>query len=38
VDRLEELEQQIGFGWAAFNLVVIAVVYLMVFKPGGPGG
>jgi uncharacterized membrane protein len=35
VDRLEVLEQQIGLGWAAFNLVVIAVVYLMVFRPGG---
>lgn len=38
VARLDELERRIGLGWGAFNVVVLAVVFLMVFKPGGPGG
>ena len=33
--RLLSLEKRIGFGWGAFNLLVVAAVYLMVFKPGG---
>jgi hypothetical protein len=31
---LKTLEKQIGAGWGIFNLLVIAAVYLMVFKPG----
>jgi uncharacterized membrane protein len=31
---LQQLEKRVGLGWAAFNVLVIGVVYLMVFKPG----
>jgi uncharacterized membrane protein len=31
---LDGLEKRISLGWGAFNLIVIAIVYLMVFKPG----
>jgi hypothetical protein len=24
----------VGFGWGAFNVLVIGAVYLMVFQPG----
>jgi len=33
VARLKTLEKQVGFGWGAFNLIVVAVVFLMVFQP-----
>jgi uncharacterized membrane protein len=33
--RLLGLEKRVGFGWGAFNLLIVAAVYLMVFKPGG---
>jgi len=32
--QLEGLEKRVAFGWGAFNLLVVAAVYLMVFKPG----
>ncbi len=35
VGRLLNLEKRVGFGWGAFNLLVVAAIYLMVFKPGG---
>jgi uncharacterized membrane protein len=35
VARLKQLEKRIGFGWGAFNVLVVGAVYLMVFKPGG---
>lgn len=34
VADLTSLEKRVGFGWAVFNVLVIAAVYLMVFKPG----
>ncbi|MGH9061493.1 MAG: DUF2269 family protein, partial [Acidimicrobiales bacterium] len=34
VARLDDLEKRIGLGWGVFNVVVLVVVYLMVFKPG----
>jgi uncharacterized membrane protein len=34
VAELTSLEKKVGFGWGAFNVLVIAAVYLMVFKPG----
>ncbi|HLI00212.1 MAG TPA: DUF2269 family protein [Acidimicrobiales bacterium] len=34
IDRIESLEQRIAFGWGVFNLLVVAVVCLMVWKPG----
>lgn len=34
VARLSGLEKRISLGWGAFNVVVIAVVFLMAFKPG----
>lgn len=33
--ELKAYERRVGFGWAAFNLAVVAAVYLMIFKPGG---
>jgi hypothetical protein len=33
--RLVGLEKRIGFGWGAFNLLVVGAIYLMVFQPGG---
>lgn len=35
VVELQKLEKRVGFGWGVFNVLVIAAVYLMVFKPGG---
>jgi len=35
VARMKSLEKRVGFGWGAFNLLVVAAVYLMVFQPGG---
>ena len=32
--ELQRLEKRVGFGWGVFNLLVVAAVYLMVFKPG----
>lgn len=32
--ELHRLEKRVGFGWGVFNALVIAAVYLMVFKPG----
>ncbi len=32
--QLQRLEKRVGFGWGVFNVLVIAAVYLMVFKPG----
>jgi hypothetical protein len=34
VERLDALERRVSVGWGLFNLIVVAVVYLMVFKPG----
>lgn len=34
VHTLQSLERKIGFGWGAFNVLVIGAVYLMVFQPG----
>ncbi|HET7523779.1 MAG TPA: hypothetical protein VFJ79_06510 [Acidimicrobiales bacterium] len=34
VAELMGLEKKVGFGWGVFNALVIAAVYLMVFKPG----
>lgn len=34
VAELKSLEKRVGFGWGVFNVLVIAAVYLMVFKPG----
>lgn len=34
VAELDRLERRIGAGWGVFNIVVVVVVYLMVFKPG----
>lgn len=34
VAQLDRLERSIAAGWALFNVVVVAVIYLMVFKPG----
>jgi hypothetical protein len=34
VAHLAGLEKRISLGWAGFNLIVVAVVVLMVFKPG----
>jgi hypothetical protein len=31
---LAALEKRVALGWGVFNLVVVAAVYLMVFKPG----
>ncbi len=35
VAKMKGLEKRVGFGWGAFNVLVVAAVYLMVFKPGG---
>jgi len=35
VAELDRLERVIAAGWALFNVVVVAVIFLMVFKPGG---
>jgi hypothetical protein len=34
VAQLKHLERRISLGWGVFNLLVVAAVYLMVFKPG----
>ncbi len=34
VAALRNYEKRVGFGWGAFNVLVIGVVYLMVFQPG----
>lgn len=34
VDELYRLERMIAAGWALFNVIVVAVMFLMVFKPG----
>jgi hypothetical protein len=34
VDQLTTLEKRIALGWGVFNLLVVAAIYLMVFKPG----
>ena len=31
---LQQLERRVGLGWAAFNVMVVGAVYLMVFQPG----
>ena len=31
---LDTLSRRISIGWGVFNVVVVVVVYLMVFKPG----
>jgi uncharacterized membrane protein len=31
---LVALEKRVALGWGVFNLIVVAAVYLMVFKPG----
>jgi uncharacterized membrane protein len=35
VDRIASLERRIGAGWGSFNLLVVVIVALMVWKPGG---
>jgi uncharacterized membrane protein len=34
VGRIDQLEKRIGLGWGLFNVIAIAVVFLMVFQPG----
>jgi uncharacterized membrane protein len=34
VAELEILERRVALGWGVFNLLVVAAIYLMVFKPG----
>lgn len=34
VAALRSYEKRVGFGWGAFNVLVIGAVYLMVFQPG----
>ncbi len=34
---LSALEKRVAAGWGAFNVLVVVIIYLMVFKPGGPG-
>jgi uncharacterized membrane protein len=34
VAQLERLEQQISWGWGAFDVVFLVILYLMVFTPG----
>ena len=34
VAQLNALEKRISLGWGLFNLIVVVVIYLMVFKPG----
>jgi hypothetical protein len=34
VASLRSLEKRVGFGWGAFNVLVIGALYLMVFQPG----
>ena len=34
VHTLQSLERKVGFGWGAFNVMVVGAVYLMVFQPG----
>ncbi|MCU4187044.1 hypothetical protein K6U06_21950 [Acidiferrimicrobium sp. IK] len=34
VAQLDALATRISLGWGAFNVVVLVVVYLMIFKPG----
>jgi hypothetical protein len=34
VGRIEDLERRIAVGWGVFNVVVVVVVFLMVFRPG----
>jgi uncharacterized membrane protein len=34
VGELARLEQRISIGWAAFDVLFLVVIYLMVFKPG----
>ncbi len=33
-DRIEGLERRVALGWGVFNVVTIAVVALMVWRPG----
>jgi uncharacterized membrane protein len=35
VAELQRLERAVAVGWALFNVVAVAVIFLMVFKPGG---
>jgi hypothetical protein len=34
VAALKALEKRVGFGWGAFNVLVVGALYLMVFQPG----
>jgi hypothetical protein len=34
VAALRRFERRVGFGWGAFNILVVGAVYLMVFQPG----
>ncbi|MDQ2753947.1 MAG: hypothetical protein M3R71_00165 [Actinomycetota bacterium] len=38
VAALDSLERRIALGWGAFNVLALVLIYLMVFKPGAPGG
>jgi hypothetical protein len=35
VAELRALERRISIGWGVFNVFVVVVVFLMIFKPGG---
>jgi uncharacterized membrane protein len=34
VDVLERLQQRIAIGWGVFDVIVLVVLWLMLFKPG----
>jgi hypothetical protein len=34
VEQLNALEKRVSLGWGLFNVIVVVVIYLMVFKPG----
>ena len=34
LSALERLEKRIALGWGVFNIGVVVIIYLMVFKPG----
>jgi uncharacterized membrane protein len=36
IAELEQLEQRIRLGWAAFDVIFLIILYLMVFTPGRP--
>ena len=34
VAELERLQQRIAFGWGVFDVIVLVVLWLMLFRPG----